>query len=591
MTLIAGMISRNPRRPPDPAGCASLRSTISRFPGDKIEAFADDRCFLVKVDTGAFGDSGTLVSPDLGLTTLLAGEPLLDPPRAERGRTADLQRIHEAFRAEEGSEVLRTSRGVFSVAHYDARAGTLVVATDKLGVRPIYYSIGPEFVVFASALRMIESCPTVIKVMDLRGATEFTSLGFSLGNRTSYANVALLRSGESLRVDGDHVSTRRYWRWDEVPATTDSDEEVAHRAYDAFMGAIDIRLQGDRSSVAFLSGGLDSRAIVAGLHSRSVQTHTFNFARPGTLDQRFGALFGEQVGALHEEVPMGADDPRWSAMMADAWNRSPRRDEHPVERPQLVWSGDGGSVGIGHVYLGRDVAERLTAGDTAGAIDRYLSAQSATIQRRLLTSEATDALDGVLQRGISEELADVRTPDRVRAFYLFLMHNDQRWHLSRHFEDIDLHRLEFQLPFYDSAVLEAVMSVPGDRCLGHDFYMKWMACFPDVVRSVPWQTYPGHVPCPIPSDVTGAYQWDESYRESVLRRQKSERLRQAALVLDAGDFPGQIIRRGYLRLATWAYRSGVRDTGYVLDVARRYHEFWRVSGGRYTTTSRSHESS
>ena len=585
MTLIAGMISLMPGRAPGPDACSALQAVISRFPGDEVATWSDGRCFLAKVDSGAFGAPGVWISADGNATTLIAGEPLLGARPAGTGRDVDVRLIHEALRGGDNGDVLRTSRGVFSVADYNAADGSLLLATDKLGVRPMFYSIGPEYLVFASALRIIEACPTVLKVMDLRGATELTSLGFSLGSRTSYANISLLRAGELLRVTGSDVSTQRYWRWDEVAPTSDSDETVARRAYGAFMDAIDIRLQGDRSTIAFLSGGLDSRAIVAGLRARGVNAHTFNFARPGTLDQRLGALFATAAGTLHEEVPMGADDPRWSAMMADAWAASARRNERPVERPQVVWSGDGGSVGIGHVYISRDTAERLRAGDASGAIEAYLQGQSAAVQRRLLTSEATVALDGVLHRGIAEELADARTPDRVRAFYLFLMHTDQHWHLSRHFEDIDLHRLEFQLPFFDSAVLEEVVSLPGERCLGHAFYMKWMECFPDVVRSVPWQTYPGHIPCPIPSEVTGAYQWDDEYRASVLRRQKNERLRHADVVLDAQDFPREIMRRGYLRLATWAYRSGVRDTGYVLDVARRYHEFWRVSGGRYSATS------
>lgn len=280
---------------------------------------------------------------------------------------------------------------------------------------------------------------------------------------------------------------------------------------------------------------------------------------------------------------MGIEDPRWSSLMAEAWSLAAPASPTRVERPHLVWSGDGGSVGIGHVYITSDVARELEAGNTRAAIHSYLQAQSATVLHRLLTSAATAALDGVLHRGVSEELADIRTPDRVRAFYLFLMHNDQRRHLARHFEDVDLHRLEFQLPFFDSVVLEHIMSLPGSRCLGHEFYMRWMAHFPEIVREVPWQTYPGHVPCPLPAagGAGGSYQWDGAYRASVLERQKRERLRKAAGVLAARDFPREILRRGYLRLATWAYRAGMRDTGYVLDVARSYHEYWRLSGGRY----------
>src|SRR5688500_20333163 len=110
---------------------------------------------------------------------------------------------------------------------------------------------------------------------------------------------------------------------------------------------MDRRLANDRRSVAFLSGGLDSRCMVAELVARGVELHTFNFANDGTKDQVLGDTFAGIAGTRHTRIPRPADPARWSMTMGSVWGASPLRSALPVERPGPVSSGDGGRVGRG----------------------------------------------------------------------------------------------------------------------------------------------------------------------------------------------------------------------------------------------------
>jgi hypothetical protein len=208
------------------------------------------------------------------------------------------------------------------------------------------------------------------------------------------------------------------------------------------------------------------------------------------------------------------------------------------------------------------------------------------VTRRLLQTEARDDLSRALHTGISEELEEFQTADPARGFYLFLMLNDQRRKLAAHFENIDLHRVELQLPFFDSEFLSLVVSLPLDLCLGHKFYVKWLKLFSDAVTRVAWQAYPGHEPCPIPAPQGAAYQWDDSYqaaqKSSALKR---ELLEQAAEMLSAREFPREILKRGYLRFATLIYRAGWRDYSYVIHAAWKYFTYWKLCGGKYALPS------
>jgi asparagine synthase (glutamine-hydrolysing) len=593
MTLFAGIFKRNKEGELPRAACDTLRSVISRDPRakDQTSVFEDERCFFAHVDIGAYGEAGFRVDNDgAGAVSMLAGEPLLrlSEEDAWQSRAKDLDVLHEDWL--KGSwETLRSARGVFCAAHYQAKKGELSLIADKLCVRPLYYWADERYVVFATALRILESLALVPKEMDVRAVTEVVGFSLPLGTRTPYKNVRLLRAGEVARFDAHSASREQYWRWDEITVSARPEEELAREAYERFMRAVKRRIGRDRATFAFLSGGLDSRAVVGALRSLGTRLHTFNFSPKGSQDQIFGAEFAKKIGAVHAEAQRRDEGgPDWAQMLVDGWGEvQAREQEEPAERPMLGWSGDGGSVGLGHVYMSREIVHLMRKGERDAAIDAYLRAEKASIPERFFKEDVAARLSGSLHRGIREELDDIHCDDAGRSFHLFLMLNDQRRHLARHFENIDRHHLELHLPFYDSDFLSLILSVPVDLCLEHKFYAKFLARFPAVVTSVPWQAYPGHEPCPLPVPQELTYQWSadagKDVRESAAR--KRQLLKQAGELLASPDFPGKILDRGKFRLATLLHRTGVRDLGHVIESAEVYHKYWALCGGRYVLPS------
>ena len=186
MTLIAGMLSRDDRPLADSA-CASLQQAISRNPVDEVKAFRDRRSYFAKVDLEAFREPGFFVDAS-GALSLLAGEPLLSTRGIPSNRRLDLTIIHEQC-LKNNSNILREADGTFCVVHYQPQTGRLVLIADKLGIRPLYFWMNDDLVVFASALRILEDFPLVPKKMDLRAVTEVVALGAPLADRTPYAGI------------------------------------------------------------------------------------------------------------------------------------------------------------------------------------------------------------------------------------------------------------------------------------------------------------------------------------------------------------------------------------------------------------------
>ncbi|MGH7734228.1 MAG: asparagine synthase-related protein, partial [Gemmatimonadales bacterium] len=377
-----------------------------------------------------------------------------------------------------------------------------------------------------------------------------------------------------------------YWRWDRIAPSTRPEPDLVRAAYDRFAEAIDIRLRGDRTVTAFLSGGLDSRAVIGLLRDRGVAVHTFNFSVPDTQDRVFARQFAHAAGTVHHEAAMEAEvELRFSTMLSQHLATLSRSTGLAPDRPKVAWSGEGGSMGAGHIYQTKAMVDFLRAGARDAAINAYLDQQKAFVLNRLLQPGVSAALADVPRRGMAEEFDDIRSPDRGRGIYLFLLLNDQRRHLATHFENLDLDRLELQTPFYDSDFLQAMIEAPIDLCLGHRFYMKWLSHFPPTVTAVPWQFYPGHIPCPLPIPKGLHYQWQGRALAAFAEPRRRELLRDARAMLSAPDFPDDTLRKHTIRLAAWISRAALGNYDYVLHHASIYYRYWSRARGRWTMSS------
>jgi len=587
MTLIAGILSRNNQPLPDSA-CARLSQSISRNPADEVKVFKDHSSFFAKVDVGTFGEPGFIVDQS-GALSLMAGEPLLANREAATvsNRQHDLAVVHDQC-LKGNWDVLREADGTFCMVHYEPQTRSLSLMADKLGIRPLYFWADDDVIVFASALRILEELPLVPKQMDLRAVTELVGLGAPLADRTPYSGISLLRAGEIVRITNETISRRRYWRWDEIATSSDTEAVRLETVYNRFQTAVDRRIRNDRATTAYLSGGLDSRCVVSTLRPEHARVHTFNFARPGTQDYCFGNDFAERIGSIHESLPKERGDsvPDYSSLMAKALKESESFSQSPPERPQVVWSGEGGSVLLGLVHISETILELMRAGNIDGAIEEFLQRENIHVPPKLFRSQILENISMVIKQGIREELDQLHAKDAGRNFYLFLMHNDQRRKLMSHFENIDLHRLEFQLPFFDGGLLTSVMATPLDWCLKHRLYSKWLLLFPAAVTSVPWQAYPGHEPCPLPVPAELAYQWDDSYRAEEDASQKQRVIEQASELLRASDFPNRILNKRKLRLAAWIHSRGWRDYRYAIEAAQTYHLYAKKCGGEFVFSTR-----
>jgi asparagine synthase (glutamine-hydrolysing) len=585
VTVIAGAISRNGRALPDWLR-NSLTSNLSRHPGDTPEILSGSGWLLAKVDVGAFQCKGTFTTPD-GSSLVIAGEPLLSGRQygACRNREDEGRILLQDFDARSDAALV-ASTGAFCGAYYSPKEHRLTLIADKLGVRPIYYVVTPEYAAFTSALRIFEVAELTAGELDVRGTYQTCAFGYPLDTRTCYAGIRTIGAAEIIHVTPESEEHLDYFRWDRLERTDGDENRLIRELASTFDRAVARRLRNDRTALAFLSGGLDSRAIITALSKRDVDVLTVNFAPSGTQDRVFADLAAAAIGTKHHQLDVAASssDDLYRQEYLGQWLDSIGTSASKPERTRCIWSGDGGSCGFGHIYLDNKCVDSFEQGGAEPGIHDFLSYNRITgASNSAMTPAFRKQSNGWHVEDVRNAINSYDGRRDGRALHLFLMLNDQRRHMAAHFENIDKHRFEFLMPFYDSDFLEVILRAPVRPFLGHALYHKWLKALSPAAVSVPWQTYPDHEPCPVPFHGELRYQFSDYYDRAEARRQARKRGRRALAGFWSRTFPRDLIDRFGYAIAILTCLTGSNSYGHVVRVGETFVSRWQRSHSRSAT--------
>ena len=562
MTLIAGAYCIDSRNSVPTVLKKSIRGNICRSNDERgrYDEFETSNFYVVKWDSGAFNEPAWQATIDS--VRLLAGDPLFIDSLHRLPREVQLSRIVGSDGTIDRPSLNRC-RGNFSVVSYSSTGHRLCMATDMVGLRTIYYLIHDGVFVFSSTLRGIEGLSWLTRRLSPQGMLETCAFGFPLAKRTPYDGVSVLRECELLTVSDGAISSEPYYDWTSKSECQDTPATAAREIFHEFQEAVRIRLGNDQSVYAFLSGGMDSRAIVSSLAMTGIKVHALNFSPDHSQDQDFAQKFAAATGPRCElHCSNRKSDPNFSLLAFGEKTKLEETAPNDVNRSNFIWSGDGGSVGLGHVYMDGTMIDHLERGDRDAAIAHFLAFNKIAIPVGILTREAKNSFSRMTSEGIVAEMDRYSRADLGRRLYLFLLFNDQRRHLFKHFESIDQHGLEFLLPFFDSRFLRKIADTPTRWGILHTLYASWFEYFPSFTRSTPWQTYPGHVPCPIASDSTLSYQWESRTGQS---ENLGVRISVAKRLIGLALHPSMpaMFSRVRIVIAGILHGMGLRDCGYM----------------------------
>ena len=384
---------------------------------------------------------------------------------------------------EMGPGFISVLNGMFAFALWDANRGKLLLARDRFGVKPLYYTLIGNTLAFASEVKAFLELPEFKVSVDPLALAEHFTFQNTFGKRTFFDGVNLLPAGHYLVAQGGETSIRQYWDLSFKPDGRLSVDEWAHRLREVFEGAVTRQLISDVPLGTYLSGGMDTGAISAVAASQIHNMHTFTcgFDLPEgatDLERHFDERgdshrLARLLGTIHHELELGPD------AMAPAL-------------PHVVWHLDEPRVGISYqVFYTAELIRRYVTvvlsgvgGDElfGGYPWRYAPVMELTGSKfeaeyysqwiRFLTDQEKRKL---FTEEISQQLGDYSTFDSFRASLGDTAGYDSL-HRALYFDfktflggllvvDDKLamaHSVEGRVPFLDNELVDIVACIPSE---------------------------------------------------------------------------------------------------------------------------------
>jgi asparagine synthase (glutamine-hydrolysing) len=213
-----------------------------------------------------------------------------------------------------GEECVAHFNGMFAFALWDAERATLFLARDRLGEKPLYYAQRDGWFVFASEVRALLEHPRVGRDLDLLGLSRYLTNTYVPDPHSIFQGIYKLPPGHLLTVALGKSRIVRYW---DLQFRTDEwrgEEEWAGMLWDALCASVRPRLVADVPVGVFLSGGVDSSAVVAAAASiapsRRLATFSMGFEEVSYDESPYARAVAERFGTDHHRVMFTHDDAR-----------------------------------------------------------------------------------------------------------------------------------------------------------------------------------------------------------------------------------------------------------------------------------------
>jgi asparagine synthase (glutamine-hydrolysing) len=301
-----------------------------------------------------------------------------------RGDTPVLPHLYEEY----GPRFVERLDGMFAFALWDADRRRLVLARDRLGKKPLVWTrLDDGTIAFASELKAFRALPAFHAEPDLPALDAYLALQYVPGTRTGVRGVQRLEPGSLLVVEGDSVTTERYWE-PESDTKEAPDEEWLELVRESVTAAVRKRLVADVPLGALLSGGLDSAIVVAQMAQASaepIRTFTVGFTDERYDEREFARAVADRYATRHEEIVLEPDAAGTLPRLAAAFDE-PLGDEAALPL-FLICEAARQEVTVGLVGDGGDESfagyERYTAMGLAERVPGPAAAAGARLLRTL----------------------------------------------------------------------------------------------------------------------------------------------------------------------------------------------------------------
>ena len=341
--------------------------------------------------------------------------------RGHRYRThSDTESIVHLYE-EYGRDCVTHLRGMFAFALWDRRKRRLLIARDRLGIKPLYYRWDGQTFLFGSEIKAILAYPGAKPKFHSGGLSEYLAFGYLSGPQTMYEGIQKLLPGHTLELDQQgQLTIRQYW---DLPEGMDDDRRPISYYVDGYRERLEqcvsSHLMSDVPLGVFLSGGLDSSAVAAlttKIRREPIETFAVGYGEEAFSELPYARQVAEHIGSKHHEVRLG-------------------REEFFEALPRMIWHEDEPIVwpsSLSLYFVARLARERVTvvltgegSDETLGGYTRY----AWTLLNRRMDRVYRSALPGVVRKMVRRAISRSPLPGSLyrKLEHTFLVRDGGSW--------------------------------------------------------------------------------------------------------------------------------------------------------------------
>lgn len=366
--------------------------------------------------------------------------------------------------------------GRFCIALYNSAGHSIEIVSDRFGYSPLYYCKKKDILIFGCEIKAVLQSPEVSREFDRDAVREFFTFGYMLENRTWFGEVKMFPASSIMKISIDESDIRKYWSWNNIKSSDSPPRynEAIEETNRLWKLAVKSRLSEDPKFAIALSGGLDSRAILAAIPDDLHPVDLITYGTENCDDHRFaGMSAGVKNDNLHFREIYSEDwlERRikfvgWTDGLLNILHMHPASIlDFYHDNFDIVLNGFVGDAFLGAIFLGKNKE------------DPFESVFRQIYRGRLLGMEELEARDYLKpmfkKYGITDEQ--------------FIIHQRSRRFILMGLNWLSM-SVEIGAPFTYYPLVKYVISLPPQWRRNSRFYIDLLINkYPEYFRKIPWQ--------------------------------------------------------------------------------------------------------
>src|ERR1700676_1514551 len=298
---------------------------------------------------------------------------------------------------EYGADCVQHLRGMFAFAIWNRNTKTLFIARDRLGIKPLYYKLTPERLLFGSEIKAVLAHGGVRPEFNRAALPEYLAFGYLSGEESFYAGIRKLLPGHTMTVGLEgKAEIRPYWDLDASSPHESRDQRYYVQSYRELLeGAVNSHLMSDVPLGVFLSGGVDSSAVAALMTKQRrepVDTFSVGYKEHAYSELPFARTVSEHIHSRHHEIMVSEQD-FFGALPHLIWH-----EDEPI-----VWPSS-----ISLYFVAKLARERVTVVLTGEGADETLAGYTRyafTLKNAAMDRAYRSVVPNIVRRGLRSSVA------------------------------------------------------------------------------------------------------------------------------------------------------------------------------------------